>query len=258
MRKHWTALLGALFVAPTVLQFIKWCWTAFKWGLDWIGRIEILASYSEKAGQIFEYLINPPASFFLLILGMGLIYLDVRRQGLPWAVQFAAVTTSSQAPTTGMAPDIREWFISHDIRSLANDEFLKQALEASEKCAEVERRYLLVHDEVEGLLASHRSLASGLSGAAAISHMFNEPEEVRSARSRLADIGAERSALARTRAMAFSRAVENVYEKLQRGTLVAKGFLVPLGEDPHEVHIPSARWRFLRFNGDYTEASGEA
>src|SRR5215813_11005906 len=89
MRKHWTALLGALFVAPTVLQFIKWCWTAFKWGLDWIGRIEILASYSEKAGQIFEYLINPPASFFLLILGMGLIYLDVRRQGLPWAVQFA-------------------------------------------------------------------------------------------------------------------------------------------------------------------------
>jgi hypothetical protein len=61
----------------------------------------------------------------------------------------------------------------------------------------------------------------------------------------------------RKRDASYIAAVDDIYNKLRNGHLVAKGFLTPIDTKSEEVTIPASRWRFLKFNQDFTEASGE-
>ncbi len=51
--------------------------------------------------------------------------------------------------------------------------------------------------------------------------------------------------------------VNSIYDQLQRGALIAKGFRDPVGLRAKEIYIPAAQWRFLRFDGDFSAASGK-
>jgi hypothetical protein len=64
-------------------------------------------------------------------------------------------------------------------------------------------------------------------------------------------------ALREAQATARARALEDVYEKLINGTLIAKGFRHPIRSTTMEREIPAAHWRIIRFNGDFTEARSQ-
>lgn len=51
--------------------------------------------------------------------------------------------------------------------------------------------------------------------------------------------------------------IQDIYEGLRSGTLIGRGFLLPVGKEDGVVNIPSNRWMFLRLNDDFTKASGE-
>jgi hypothetical protein len=61
------------------------------------------------------------------------------------------------------------------------------------------------------------------------------------------------------REKALRDAAGGIYEKLKNGELIARGFrdaIVP-NSNPKEVEIPAEYWKFLKFSGDYKNASGK-
>jgi hypothetical protein len=55
----------------------------------------------------------------------------------------------------------------------------------------------------------------------------------------------------------YLEVINELHEKLRTGELVAQGFLYPMEKDSTAVLIPAERWRFLKLNRDFTEASGK-
>lgn len=55
----------------------------------------------------------------------------------------------------------------------------------------------------------------------------------------------------------FNSGLEHIYDGLRNGTILARGFHHPLGLHPKEIVIPAAQWKFLRLNGDFSEATGQ-
>ena len=51
------------------------------------------------------------------------------------------------------------------------------------------------------------------------------------------------------------RALQDIYEKLRVGKLIARGYVSPVDSSSKEVEIPAEHWRLIRFNSTYTEAS---
>jgi hypothetical protein len=55
----------------------------------------------------------------------------------------------------------------------------------------------------------------------------------------------------------FGDRVDDLHYKLLTGELVARGFLLPVTQNPIVKDIPKEYWRFLRLTNDFTEASGK-
>ena len=71
------------------------------------------------------------------------------------------------------------------------------------------------------------------------------------------DASARNLALHKLREKARRNALNDIYEKLKAGALIAKGFKDPLGLNPTEIEIEASYWKFLKFTGDYKEAEGK-
>ena len=73
------------------------------------------------------------------------------------------------------------------------------------------------------------------------------------------EASAKQSAAYELREKALRDAAGGIYEKLKNGELIARGFrdaIVP-NSNPKEVEIPAEYWKFLKFSGDYKNASGK-
>jgi hypothetical protein len=182
---------------------------------------------------------NPVAWFVVLILGIMAPFLYVRRN--------QKVTTSS--PSTAK-PDIREWFTSTDIGHLGNEKLVLAAKADSERFDELEQQY-------QNFEAELYSISSANSLMALTSLVNPEPNNISNLKERIRDLAGPLLRQKSKRDASFLRAIDDIHQKLQNGSLIAKGCLAPIESTTEEKAIPAWQWRFLKFNGDLTEASGE-
>jgi hypothetical protein len=77
MLKHWRAILG-------VVALVQPAWTFFKWAMDWLGRIDLIASHLHDFGvqAVLDFIENPPPGFLgpSIVIGLLLIWWDVKRK----------------------------------------------------------------------------------------------------------------------------------------------------------------------------------
>jgi hypothetical protein len=140
----------------------------------------------------------------------------------------------------------RNWFSSYDIFKLANPELMKNAYVAE--------------DEVQKLSEQIRDLAiqrENLRIPFGIGPVSEEYQPMALLREAAREASAKNIALHELREKARRNALDDLYEKLKVGTLIARGFKDPLGLNPKEVEIEASYWKFLKFTSDYKEAEGK-
>ena len=145
------------------------------------------------------------------------------------------------------APDTRQWFSGYDIWRLADAEVLKIADNFG---AEVRRTQQKIA-EIENERRELRTTPSGLGALSELSPAMAELEN-RASEARTLYAASEQQLIA-----ANEKIVENLYEKLASGKLIASGFHHPVGANPSYTEIPAAEWRILRFSIGNKEAEGQ-
>jgi hypothetical protein len=147
-------------------------------------------------------------------------------------------------------PDSRQWFSSYKIFDLAEPSLMKAAV-GLEESTELAEKHLEDIQRDRQLFGFRRNATD------AINDLVNPSPEM--VQWKAAEEEATRKFLTeqRQRDSARAGALEDIYQKLRNGKLVAKGFAPPVGSDSGELEIPVAYWRLIRFNGDYTQAKGQ-
>jgi hypothetical protein len=140
----------------------------------------------------------------------------------------------------------RKWYSSEDIFKLADPNLMKDAIVAEEEIQQVVKRIREVQQEREAL----RIRPPFGSGPISI-----ESEGLEVLRESAREASARNSALQEVREKARMRALQDIYEKLKTGKLVARGYVSPVDSNSKEVEIPAGHWKLIRFNSTYTEAS---
>jgi hypothetical protein len=155
----------------------------------------------------------------------------------------AAVVLLYQNRTAYRRP--RKWLRSYDIFELADESLMRDAREAEADGERVEREYQKIEEHRRERLKTTPLDDSSAPYGEAFELL---KESVAQAWGRLQ---AQRNVQSATRA----KALDDIYNKLRNGEIIARAFHDPVG-NRGEIEIPPAQWRIIRFNGDYTEASG--
>ncbi len=113
-----------------------------------------------------------------------------------------------------------------------------------------------MQDEIYSL-NQKTGIAAIIDGMANTSDVAQDVVKLESAKQRAKEVFANVQKATTLRNASYNAAIDDIYRKLQNGDLVAKGFLIPIDINSEEIIIPASRWRFLKFNKDFTEASGE-
>jgi hypothetical protein len=140
---------------------------------------------------------------------------------------------------------IRKWYSSYDIFKLADPNLMKDAVDAEEEIQQIIKKIKEVQQQREALRVP-------FGGAGPIKF---ESEALEVLRTNASEASARNSAIQEVRERAQMRTLQDMYEKLKVGKLIAKGYLSPVDSRSKKVEIPAGLWKFIRFNGDYTEAS---
>jgi drug/metabolite transporter superfamily protein YnfA len=146
----------------------------------------------------------------------------------------------------------QQWFTCNAIGHLGDKRLMTAAQTASDRLSELEREYESVQAEIQsfGSAAAFRSMAG-------VTAPTDTDARYAAAVEKLRTITREMDAQRRTGNSAFRAALDDLYDRLRNEELVAKGCLAPIDASVTEQIIPAWQWRFLKFTGDYTEASGE-
>jgi hypothetical protein len=234
--RHWPLLIGAL---PWAVQIWHWIKLALEWG----EHTEFIAHHIEDIRGAWAVITEPPQwiNLALLIGGGLLIWWDLRRHR-------PSPEMANGAPSLATAPpkeEPKKWLCSYDIFEFADQKLMRAARKAEADNERIEREYQAIEERRKELFKTTPRDASG----APISEAFEALKE--SVAQSWTRLQAQKNVQSASRA----RALEDIYEKLRCGELIARGFHDPVG-NRGEIDIPSAEWRLLRFNGDYTNAAG--
>jgi hypothetical protein len=146
--------------------------------------------------------------------------------------------------------DNRQWLYSYDMYNLADRELALLATTESEKFGELDQEFENLNYQLMAM-----SSAKGLTLAAGIA--IPETKDIVQIRERMNVVLRQREEQRHKRNQSSLRVVDDLYEKLRNGAIIAKGCLAPVSNNAEEIPIPSWQWRFLRLNNTLTEASGE-
>jgi hypothetical protein len=233
--RRWPLVVGAL---PWAFEFWRWINRALEWG----EHTEFIAHHLEDLRKAWKVITEPPQlmNVGLLIGGGFLIWWDLRRHRPRPEM---ADGTPPLAAASKEEP--KKWLRSYDIFEFADQKLMRAARKAEADNERIEREYQAIEERRQEMLKTTRFDVSG----APISEAFEALKES------VAQSWGRLQAQKNVQSAARAKALENLYEKLRSGELVARGFHDPVGNQG-EVDIPSAEWRLLRFNGDYTNAAG--
>jgi hypothetical protein len=149
-------------------------------------------------------------------------------------------------------PD-KKWLSSLKIFDLADPKLMNDAIKVEADNQEIMESIRRYQAERESLIP----LTKPPFGSSPITAESEASEAIRILQASVREASLRSSALLETRERARMRALEDIYEKLQNGELIAKGLLEPVGANPKEINIPAEYWRFLKFKSDYKEAEGK-
>jgi hypothetical protein len=147
----------------------------------------------------------------------------------------------------------KKWLSSLKIFDLADPNLMKDAIKAEADNQEIMESIRNYQAERESLMP----LAKPPFGSSPIMAESETSEAIRILQASVREASLRSSALLETRERARMRALDDIYQKLQNGQLIAKGLLEPVGTNPKEINIPAEYWRFLKFKSDYKEAEGK-
>lgn len=139
----------------------------------------------------------------------------------------------------------RTWYRGYDIFKLAKPELMKKAIVAEEEVQQLSEKITRLAKEREQYAVPFGSVpvASG------------ENPGLTALREAAVHAHAAYAAAAELRSRARAGALEDVYEKLRDGRLIARGYIPPLAKNSEEKLIPAGHWRIIQFNSEYTAAS---
>ncbi len=236
-----------LFLVGTGLMFGVSAMTAAGWrhpvlifGLFGLGALFFAAgigwpfvkTISPPASEIVRQVaVSPAAWFCVLVLGLAAALLY--RRGQPPSVS---------APVAAKRQE-RRWYTYSAIRLLAAPELQTAATSNAENVREAQRKY---DEAMEGF--KHFAIAG-------LDSMMSK--EWMQAKSRADTLHEELRMQRKHLSASHRRVMDYIYKQLQEGTFVARAFLTPVNKHPEQIIIPAAQWRFLRFNDDLSEASGQ-
>jgi hypothetical protein len=202
---------------------------------------------------------NATAWLILAMLTTSAICLLDYRARSKWQKEFPNVVrlleegNFAPLPSTSLAAsstrDNRSWFSSYDIILLADLAIRERMGNAKAEAEKIQKQIAAYAAERKKLQPNDRF--------AGLVPMNNPPEGLEILQEKAAEAQAQLAAQEMAYTRVHAEALRDVYAKLQAGVLVAKGFLDPIDADSTEVEIPSARWRFLQFQGDYKQAMGQ-
>lgn len=182
----------------------------------------------------------PIANFFLLVTGGTAIWWDLKRSQRNTKVSLSVPPTKE---------DTRQWLSSYAIFEFADAKLMRSAEKAERNVQNLEEEYQKLEQERRNRMPQRPMGTMGGPAPEPTSEAFEALAE--SAATAFNRAQAEKNVRDRAR----RKALDDLYDKLSTGTLIAKGFHDPIG-NRGEVEIPPSEWRILRFNGDYTEAQG--
>lgn len=143
------------------------------------------------------------------------------------------------------------WYRQYGIPKLIDPALLRE-------CEDIEDKLAALNEQIDALNSEEKAVTPptsfGYRGYVEMGEPNPERDAIRQRKLPIVELFNKERQL---RIGAQSKALENLHEKLANGSLVAKGFLQPVLPKDEEVDIPQSKWRFLRFNSDFTEASGE-
>jgi hypothetical protein len=204
----------------------------------------------EQASKIIHRLVDQAPVDVSWQLGPSLVFaaigvfLHLRKEKSP--CERATNTPNNPAPIASECDD-REWYSSYDIFKLADPKFAKRAADAEEQVAKLAQQI----DEKERLLFQLNDQRNAL--------VLLQPTATTKLRivANCTAASLQMTAMQQQLAAARAKALEDIYEKLKSGKLVARGFRHPIRRHVMEVEIPAAQWRIIHFTGDYSQAQGQ-
>jgi hypothetical protein len=152
---------------------------------------------------------------------------------------------------TTIPPDKRQWLSGYEIWKLADANVLKAAENFEAEARKTQQEIARVENERREFM-NRGSTFSGVAGLSELASPAMQEIERRAAEARTKYSATEQQLIA-----ANARIVENLYERLASGKLIAKGFRHPVGSNPDYTEIPPDEWRILRFAVGNKEAEGQ-
>jgi hypothetical protein len=189
-------------------------------------------------------------SIGVALIGTGWAMMFERRASLAIVGRTEMPPIAASATPAPAPADNRQWFSSYKIFDLADPTLLQRAVQLQSQLQSLEKE-ISTNDAAQLALKPTDPLAA----LEAMNTPIPALEILQKSASEL--YNRNRAAAANHRA-AFGEVLEDIYEKLAAGKLVAKGFLVPVETDSSEIDIPAAHWRLIRFHAaGYTQAEGQ-
>jgi len=196
---------------------------------------------------------NAVSWLILLALAVGMISVLDYRTRLDWIrlvepLRRGGFLQIEHAVSTKI--DGRQWLSSYKIFDLADQSLFKTAV-VSEEATELAKRNL------EELQQQRAQLGFGRTAIQAINDLGNPSSEMEQLRASVETAATKFITEQQRRDSARASVLEDIYEKLRNGILIAKGFVPPVANSSPELEIPASHWRMIRFNGDYTQAKDQ-
>ena len=198
---------------------------------------------------------------WLLLLAITVVafcFLDYRERA-NWRQEFPRVIDLLEqgAPRPAPSPiieksqsDNRQWLSSYKIFDLADPALLQKAVHLQSQLQSLEKE--ISTNDAEQLSLKPKD------AMAALEAMNNPIPALEILKKNASDLYNRNRIAAANHRAAFGEVLEDIYEQLAAGKLIAKGFLVPVETDSSEIEIPAAHWRLIRFHAaGYTQAEGQ-
>jgi hypothetical protein len=162
------------------------------------------------------------------------------------AVFLAALLLGHFGPRLYERYKIRKWYSSYDILELA-DQRLREISDAKRReLHDISVRILDLQKERKSYRAPFGSgpIAPESEGMAILGNAVMQAN-------------LQHSDLMREQTFIRENMLDDVYEKLKSGKLIARGFVAPAGSAATQVYIRREHWKIIKFNDSYTEAAGD-
>lgn len=136
----------------------------------------------------------------------------------------------------------RKWLSSYKIFNLADQNLMKDVVDAEAETQAVAEKIIALREEREryGVPFGSSAIPDG------------ESDAIAALQATVRDAAIQNTVLHERREKARRRALEDIYHKLRSGRLIAKGYVSPANSRSKEKEIPAGQWKLIQFKGDYT------